>query len=141
VRIPRDLLEQIVAHARAEAPNECCGMVAADGEEAVRVFPATNVRASPLAYEIDGREIISVVGEIEAAGQRLGAIYHSHTRTEPYPSQTDVNLAFWGDSDQEAWPGTIYLIVGLAGSEPRIRAFRIPARERVEEVELEVVEG
>jgi proteasome lid subunit RPN8/RPN11 len=56
--------------------------------------------------------------EIEDADLELGAIYHSHTRTEPYPSQTDINLAFYPDS--------LYLIVGLADpAEPKLRAFEI----------------
>jgi proteasome lid subunit RPN8/RPN11 len=138
VRIPRELVDEMVAHAREDAPNECCGMIAADGDRAVRLYRATNVKASPLAYAIDGPEIIRVVSEIEDAGQRLGAIYHSHTRSDPYPSQTDVNLAFWPPTDEEAWPGTIYVIVGVAGEQPEVRAFRIPARDRIEEVELDV---
>jgi proteasome lid subunit RPN8/RPN11 len=55
--------------------------------------------------------------EIEDAGLDLGAIYHSHTRSAPYPSQTDINLAFY--------PDALYLIVGLAGGEPELRAFEI----------------
>lgn len=138
MRIARELVDEMVAHAQADAPNECCGMIAAEGDRAVRLYRATNVRASPLAYEIDGPEIHRVVNEIEDAGRRLGAIYHSHTRSDPYPSQTDVNLAFWPPDDQEAWPGTIYVIVGVAGDQPQVRSFRILARDRIEEVELEI---
>ena len=138
MQISRELVDEMVAHALADAPNECCGMVAADGDRAVRVYRATNVKASRRAYAIDGPEIIRVVSEIEDAGQRLGAIYHSHTISDPYPSQTDVNLAFWPPTDQEAWPGTLYVIVGVAGEEPQVRAFRIPARDRIEEVELDI---
>jgi proteasome lid subunit RPN8/RPN11 len=67
--------------------------------------------------------------EIEAAGLELGAIYHSHTRTEPYPSQTDINLAFY--------PDAVYVIVGLAAREPDVRAFSIRDGQ-VTESELEV---
>jgi len=66
---------------------------------------------------------------IEDAGLDLGAIYHSHTRSEPYPSQTDINLAFY--------PESLYVIVGLAGSEPDVRAFTI-RDGRVTEAELVV---
>jgi proteasome lid subunit RPN8/RPN11 len=117
MRIGRELLDEIVAHARAEAPNECCGMVAARNGSAVRVYRATNAAASPLRYEIDGMEQYRILDEIESRGWELGAIYHSHTRTEPYPSQTDVNLAFYPDS--------LYVIVGLADGEPAIRAWTI----------------
>jgi proteasome lid subunit RPN8/RPN11 len=67
--------------------------------------------------------------EIERAGWELGAIYHSHTRSEAYPSQTDINLAFY--------PDALYLIVGVAGSEPDLKAFRI-VDERVDQVSLEL---
>jgi len=117
MRIARQLYDEIVAHARAEAPNECCGMVAARDGEAVRVYRATNAAASPLRYEIDGAEQFRIQMEIEDAGLDLGAIYHSHTRSEPYPSQTDINLAFY--------PESLYLIVGLAAGEPEVRAYTI----------------
>ena len=107
-----------MAHAREEAPNECCGMIAARDGDAVRVYRARNAAASPLRYELDPREQYRIQMEIEEQGLELGAIYHSHTRTEPYPSQTDVTFA-------EAWPGTPWIIVGLAGDEPVVRTFRI----------------
>ncbi len=113
----RGLYDQIVAHARREAPNECCGMVAAREGVAVAVHPAANAAASPLRYEIDGPEQYRIQMEIDDAGLELGAIYHSHTRSEPYPSQTDINLAFY--------PEALYVIVGLTGGEPEVRAFTI----------------
>ena len=118
MRIAPDLYDQIIAHARAEAPNECCGMVAARDGRAVRVYPAVNAAASPLRYEIDGAEQYRIQMEIEDSGLELGAIYHSHTRTEPYPSQTDINLAFY--------PDAVYLIVGLADPQhPQLRGYAI----------------
>jgi proteasome lid subunit RPN8/RPN11 len=118
MRIARDLLDEIVAHARAEAPNECCGIVATSDGHAVAVHRATNQAASPLRYEISGPEQYAIQQEIDLAGHELGAIYHSHTRSAPYPSQTDVNLAFHPDS--------LYVIVGIAGNaEPEIRAYTI----------------
>jgi [CysO sulfur-carrier protein]-S-L-cysteine hydrolase len=129
MRISRELYEEIVAHARSEAPNECCGMIASRDGEAVKVYRATNAAASPLRYEIDGAEQYGIQMQIEDSGLDLGAIYHSHTRTEPYPSQTDINLAFY--------PDALYLIVGLAGEEPEVRAFTI--REgQVGDAQLEV---
>lgn len=104
-------------HAHAEAPNECCGMVASRDGEAVKVYRAVNAAASPLRYEIDGPEQYRIQMEIYDAGLELGAIYHSHTRTEPYPSQTDINLAFY--------PDAVYVIVGLAADEPDVRAYSI----------------
>jgi proteasome lid subunit RPN8/RPN11 len=131
MRISRDMLDDIVAHAEADAPNECCGMIAADDDgRAVKVYRAANTAASPLRYEIDGLEQYRIQTEIEDAGWELGAIYHSHTRSPPVPSQTDINLAFY--------PDALYVIVGVAGNAPEVRAFRI-VDARVEEVDLAVV--
>jgi [CysO sulfur-carrier protein]-S-L-cysteine hydrolase len=132
MRISRALLEEIVQHAREDLPNECCGIVASEDGAAVRVFRATNAEASPVRYSLDPREQYEITMEIEDAGWDLGAIYHSHTRSEAYPSQTDVNLAFY--------PDALYVIVSLRDrSNPEVRAYRI-ANERIEEVGLSVDE-
>lgn len=129
MRIGRDLLDRIVEQARAEAPNECCGIIAAQDGRAVAVHPARNTAASPLRYEMDGMEQYRIQSAIEDAGRELGAIYHSHTRSAPYPSQTDINLAFY--------PEALCVIVGVAGDEAEIRAFRIVDGE-VSEQPLEI---
>jgi proteasome lid subunit RPN8/RPN11 len=113
MRISRHLYDEIVAHARADAPNECCGMISSRDGEAVAVHRATNTAASPLRYIMDGAEQHKIQTAIEDDGLDLGAIYHSHTRSDPIPSQTDVNLARFGDSDLPAFPGTLYVIVGV----------------------------
>jgi proteasome lid subunit RPN8/RPN11 len=117
MRISQDLYDEIVAHAREDSPNECCGMVASRDGEAVRVYRAANAAASPLRYEIDGAEQYRIQMAIDDEGLDLGAIYHSHTRTAPYPSQTDINLAFY--------PQALYVIVGLASEEADVRAYEI----------------
>jgi proteasome lid subunit RPN8/RPN11 len=131
VLIARELLEEMVAHARAEAPNECCGMVATENGRAVTVHRAVNAAASPLRYEIDGGDQYRIQTAIDDAGQELGAIYHSHTRSAPYPSQTDINLAFY--------PEALYVIVGLASEEPEIKAYTIRDGQ-VSDAELTVEE-
>ncbi len=138
MRIAREHVDAMVAHAVEEAPNECCGMVASHDGAAVRVYRATNAAASPRRYEVDPGDQFRIQEEIERDGLGLGAIYHSHTRSEPYPSQTDINLALTPDGVHELWPGTLYLIVGLASSEPDVRGFRIEAQGEVTEVGLEV---
>lgn len=120
----------MVEQAVAEAPDECCGMVAARDGEAMEVYPARNAAASPLRYEIDGREQYRIQTAIEDAGHDLGAIYHSHTRSAPVPSQTDINLAFY--------PEALYVIIGVASDEPDVRAFSI-VEGIVSERELTVV--
>jgi [CysO sulfur-carrier protein]-S-L-cysteine hydrolase len=118
MRIARDLYEQMIAHAREEAPNECCGMVGTSNGRAMSVHRAENVEASPLRFRIDPEEQLELHTRIEDAGLELGAIYHSHTRTEPRPSETDINFA-------KLWPGVLWIIVGLAGDEADVRTWRI----------------
>ena len=130
MRISRELLDDIIDHARADAPNECVGMIASRDGEAVSVHRARNAAASPLRYEIDGMEQYEIQNAIEDAGLELGAIYHSHTRSDPLPSQTDINLAFY--------PDALYVIVGLKADEPDVRAWRI-VDGQVSEAQLEVV--
>jgi proteasome lid subunit RPN8/RPN11 len=152
MKISRELLDEVVAHALADPGNEVCGVLAMSVEEggagqraggaeqaqdgdvqarAVRVLRATNVHASPLKFEIDPKELLALYQEIEDEGHELGAIYHSHVRSKPYPSQTDINFA-------ANWPGVEWLIVGLAaGAEPQARSYLIEGGD-VREVALEV---
>ncbi len=130
MRIARDLYDQIVAHALADAPDECCGIVSSRDGEAVKVYEMENVAHTWMRYEMDNMELYRVVTEIEDADLDVGIIYHSHTRTEPYPSQTDINLAFYPDS--------LYAIVGTATQPPLVRTYWI--REgKVQEAALTVV--
>ena len=111
-------LEQIVAHAQREAPNECCGIVGVRDGRPTEVFELTNVHASPYRFEPDPRELVRAYSALDAAGADVGAIYHSHTRSAPEPSQTDVHFA-------RNWPGVEWIIVGLKGAEPEVRTWRI----------------
>jgi proteasome lid subunit RPN8/RPN11 len=118
MRIARALYDEIIDHARAEAPNECVGLVASRDGEAVAVHRARNAEASRLRFSIDSMEQLRLTNEIDDAGLDIGAIYHSHTRTAPRPSQTDINFA-------QGWPGVLWIIVGLEGAEPEVRTWEI----------------
>jgi proteasome lid subunit RPN8/RPN11 len=135
MRIARSLLDEIVAQARAEAPNECCGIVAGSDGRASKLFKARNARASPLAYEIDGADLMRIYDEIDAGGLEVAIIYHSHTRSDPVPSQTDINLA------SPFLPDAVYLIAGVKDPErDDIRAWHI-RDGKVADAPLEVEEG
>ena len=137
MRIAQPLLDELIAHALADAPNECCGMVSARDGEAVAVHRTRNIHASPLKYEMDPMEQHRIFTAIEDEGLDLGAIYHSHTRSDPYPSLTDVNLAYMGE--HLSFPGTLYVIVGVKDPDaPVVRAWTFEDRQPVE-VRLEVV--
>lgn len=134
--IERALLDDVIAHAREEYDAECCGVIAyrdlaPDGNgQALEVRRATNKWASRKRFEIDGNELYGIYKDFDAKGWEIGALYHSHTHTEPYPSQTDINYA-------KACPGVEWVIVGLAGDEPEVRCYLIEDGA-VCEVELEV---
>jgi proteasome lid subunit RPN8/RPN11 len=113
MKIARSLYDEIVDHAIADAPNECCGIVSGDDGAAVRVYRAENKLANRFSFEIDGREALAITDDIEEAGHELRAIYHSHTRSAPKPSLTDIKFA-------ANWPGVLWIIVGLAGPEPEV---------------------
>jgi [CysO sulfur-carrier protein]-S-L-cysteine hydrolase len=135
MKLSQELSEEIVGHALEDPGNEVCGLVAvgADGV-ATAVHRAVNVHASPMKFEIDPKELLTLHNEIEARGEELGAIYHSHVRSAPYPSQTDVNFA-------RSWPGVEWIIVGLAaGQRPELRSYLIEDG-RIEEVPIGETSG
>lgn len=114
----RQTLDEMIAHAREEAPNECCGIIAGDGSRAVKLFRAANAEASPYRYSVDPKDLFRIYRECEEKGWTFLAIYHSHTASDAYPSPTDVRLAFW--------PEAYYVVVSLQDEEnPVVRAFRI----------------
>jgi proteasome lid subunit RPN8/RPN11 len=129
MHLTRELYDEMVAHARAETPNESCGMLAAADGRFTAFFAAENEFASPLRFRIAAQDQIRIYNEIEGRGEEV-AIFHSHPKTEAAPSQTDVNLA-------ADWPGAIWVICSLADEEPVLRAFRIDG-PRVEEIDLVV---
>lgn len=128
MQIPPALTEELMVAARAEAPNECCGFVGIDGDRAVRYWPVTNDAASPLRFEMSTKEYHFAVAEIEELGLVIG-IFHSHTRSPAYPSQTDVNFA-------ELWPKSPWIIAGVAKGASELRAYAIDG-SRVEELPVE----
>ena len=133
MKIGRPLLDEIIAHAIRDAPNECCGLVLGRDGAATTARALENLAASPFRFDIDGRDLLSVAFAEEDEEQLL-AIYHSHTRSDPYPSQTDVNFA-------AGWPGVEWLIVGVprrsADAEPEVRSYLIEDGV-IREVDVEV---
>ena len=159
-RIPRLLVEEMVAHARESLPNEACGMVHAVNGSPQAVHRVTNVAASPFRYEMHPLQMLALdqrrgprrrrvpkgsPGAGRFAGgmvdEQLFAIYHSHVASEARPSPTDVRQAFWppGETDAEPmYPETYYIVVSLAEEPPIVRAFMIRRGGVVEEEPLEL---
>ncbi len=131
MKIAQTLIDEMVAHAREDLPNECCGMVGGVGGEATAVIRVENAAASPLRYEMDPQGQYNALKTIEDAGAELLAIYHSHTKSAAYPSQTDVNQAV-------AWPEQVYVIVSLADEDaPDVKAYLLQDL-KIADVELDV---
>jgi proteasome lid subunit RPN8/RPN11 len=123
VRLSTDLVQAIVDHARADYPNEACGVIvgdrpAADGGLALRWVPMRNEYASPLRYRINAEDLYPVLVEVDDSDDKaFWAIVHSHVRSAAYPSPTDVA--------QAVFPEALYILVSLEGDEPALGAFRI----------------
>jgi proteasome lid subunit RPN8/RPN11 len=132
VELSAEMLQALIDHARAEYPNEMCGVIvgdrpAADGGRPLRWEPTRNRAASPLRYEINPDDLLRLTIETENAGHEFWAIAHSHTHSPARPSPTDVGLAFY--------PDAIYLLVSLADDEPAVATWRIVGGE-IHPVEL-----
>ncbi len=126
MRISQADWDELIAHARDEAPNECCGYARIEADRVAEVFRGQNTRLSPYGFDLDGPSLLRA-NDLDAAGHGV-AVYHSHPRSGAEPSEQDKNLA--------QYPHWIYLIVSLAG-DPHVRAWRI-FDGRVEEEALEV---
>lgn len=125
LRIATSQVSDLVAHARESAPDECCGLIGGEENGNVRnIYRLRNASASPeVAYEAAPEELFAAQREMRRRGEQLLAIYHSHPRAiTPVPSETDVRLAYY--------PSAVYLIIGLGGNEPSLRAFRISEQEQ-----------
>ena len=118
--IEQGIVDKIVAHARADHPDEACGVVA--GPEGTdrpeRFVPMANAQRSPTFYEFDSQEQLAVWKQMWERDEEPVVIYHSHTATEAYPSRTDVGLA--GE------PGAHYVLVSTRDPETvEFRSYRI----------------
>ena len=118
--IPRTIHDAVIAHARAELPNECCGLLAGaiedDDGRVTQHFPLRNDSASPTQYLTNARDLLDAVRATRAAGTEFLAVYHSHPSSAAVPSRTDVERNTWGET-------AVHVIVGLGGDEPDVRAW------------------
>jgi proteasome lid subunit RPN8/RPN11 len=150
LNLPRSLVDDIIAHARAEDPNECCGLIAgkepeapdegadpadSKGKAAERGYRITNTAKSPYRYLMDPQEFLNADKDAESHGLSLVAFYHSHTHSAPYPSQTDVRMAV-----ESGWLDPYYLLVSLEDKEsPQVRLYTITGEGEILQAELRIV--
>jgi proteasome lid subunit RPN8/RPN11 len=116
LEIDRGFFDEMVAHGLAGFPNEACGLLAGKEGRPVKFFAMTNQDASPVSYRLDPKEQLKVFTEIDDEGWDLLGIFHTHTHSEAYPSETDLKQAFY--------PEATYLVMSLSDrSNPVLRGF------------------
>ncbi|MFI0479299.1 Mov34/MPN/PAD-1 family protein [Actinomadura sp. 9N215] len=133
--IERALVDKIVAHARADHPDEACGVIAGPlgSDRPVRYIAMTNAERSPTFYRFDSQEQLKVWREMDDRDEEPVVIYHSHTSTEAYPSRTDVSYA--------AEPNAHYVLVSTRDEDDsEFRSYRIVDGEVTEE-EVAIVDS
>ena len=115
--LPRAMVDQVVAHARRDHPDEACGVIPGRDGVATRVVEMENAERSPTFYRFDAQEQLRVWREMDDADEVPFVIYHSHTATEAHPSRTDISLA--------SEPDAHYLLVSTRAEQDEVRSFRI----------------
>ena len=131
IRIPKPIYIAMIEHARKESPLECCGILGGKEKTVEKAFELQNVEGSSIRYLMSPQEQLRVFEEMEKESMEMIAIYHSHPRTIPFPSETDVKLAFY--------PEVSSIIISLKEEKsPMVKAFRI-GKEAIYLEELEVV--
>jgi proteasome lid subunit RPN8/RPN11 len=120
------LVKEMAEHGLREFPNEACGLLAGRDGAPLRFYSMRNLDASPSSYRLDPKEQLHVFDQMDEEGLDLLGIFHTHTHSEAYPSETDRKLAFY--------PEAHYLVMSLSDREhPVLRAFRIAEGEVTEE--------
>jgi proteasome lid subunit RPN8/RPN11 len=118
MELDRVFFDEMVEHGLAAFPNEACGLLAGKEARPEKFFAMTNQDASPVSYRLDPKEQLKVFDEIDDEGWDLLGIFHTHTHSEAYPSETDQKQAFY--------PDALYLLMSLSDREaPVLRGFRI----------------
>ena len=126
IRIPKTIYDQMLAQAKAEAPMECCGLLAGRNGAVDRIYPMTNADHSPVRYLIEPKEQFAAIKDMRAKEIEMLAIYHSHPHTAAYPSATDVQLAYY--------PEAVYIIISLQDrARPVVNAYRIVEKKITQE--------
>ncbi len=128
LRISSRLYRQMIDHLRAELPLEGCGLIACHGGEAIKVYPGSNTEASGTRYNMDLTDVVEALSEIDRNEWRLGALFHSHPRSKPIPSETDLN--------NSNYPEQLMVIVSFATEPPDARAFRVDGDVRQVPIEI-----
>ena len=130
IKIPNSIYLEMVEHAKRESPLECCGILGGKDHTVKKAFELQNTEKSAVRYSISPQEQLKVFEEMGKDAMEMVAVYHSHTHTIPFPSETDVKLAFY--------PEVSSVIISLKEKDPVVKAFRI-GKEAIYLEEIEVI--
>jgi len=134
LHISYDHLNALVAHARSEDPNECCGILVGSDDTVMAAYRISNIAKSPYRYLMDSQEFLDADIKTEKMGWEFLAFYHSHTHSQAYPSDTDVRMA-----QQSGYHDVYYVLISLEDNDdPDIRVFLINERGDITEVNYEI---
>ena len=134
LRIDGQYVSQMIAHAREDDPNECCGILAGADGTVSHLYRITNTAKSPYRYLMDPQEQLNAMLESDRNGWEILAFYHSHTHSPAYPSQTDVRMAL-----ESGWLDVDYVLVSLEDHDnPQVSAFHIADDGEVVAADLQV---
>jgi proteasome lid subunit RPN8/RPN11 len=126
IAISREIVEEMIKHAKEECPRECCGMLAGKERTITKLFKTKNIAESEDLYELDPLEQVKAFEEIDRLSLKLLGVYHSHPDHPCYPSGLDRSQAFY--------PDTVFFIISLLDfQQPHIKAFRIEKGDVIEE--------
>jgi len=130
LRIPKTIYQEMLDHAKKEWPLECCGILSGKEKTVRKAFELKNTEESPVLYSMSPQEQMKVFEEMEKESMEMIAIYHSHPKTIPFPSETDVKLAFYPDVSS--------VIISLKEEKnPVVKAFQIEKEAiYLEEIEM-----
>lgn len=117
LEIHQHVIDTMIAHARDEAPNECCGLLVGRDDSVDACIRTRNVKASPTEYLVDPADHFAAIRRLRTEGRAVIGAYHSHPRSRAVPSETDVSEAYY--------PEFVYVIVSLANAAPDVRAYAI----------------
>ena len=130
IKIPNPIYNAMVEHARKESPLECCGILGGKNGTVEKVFELRNEEQSPVRYSMSPQDQLRIFDEMDKESLDMVAVYHSHTHTIPYPSETDVKLAFY--------PEVVSVIISLKEETQVMKAFRIK-ENAISTEEIEVI--
>ncbi|MBI5049617.1 MAG: M67 family metallopeptidase [Nitrospirae bacterium] len=139
ISIPAGLLNEIIAHCKEVYPNEACGILAGKGNDIERAYKITNIKNSPVIYEMEPVEQLRCEKDIRNARLKIICLYHSHPSSSAHLSQADVAKAYWqGEPDMPIYPDACYMIIGPVDGNLEVRVFKLSG-QKINEVKLDII--